>query len=109
MSELRRLEALAQTRKQRELTADEKKEAAQLFKKAILEDGVPQSDPNVMPQAEKEKLRRQVQQQPDSPGKTRILRMWELVDKRNQRVLTEEEKTELLHLLVPEGLQEFLD
>jgi uncharacterized protein YnzC (UPF0291/DUF896 family) len=106
-----KLRALAETQKQRELTADEKKEAARLFNKVILEDDVAPSDANAgeLLQAEKEKLRQQVQQQPDSPGKTRILRLWELVDKRNQRVLTAEEKTELLHLLIPEGLQEYLD
>lgn len=99
---------LIETRKQRELTVDEKKEAARLFKdavsEAILNQDAPQSTKGItmMPQAEKERLRRQFEQHmPDSPEKTKFLRKWELADARNQRVLTAEEKAELLQLLMP--------
>jgi pyruvate/2-oxoglutarate dehydrogenase complex dihydrolipoamide acyltransferase (E2) component len=106
-SELRsRMLELIETRKQRELTLEEKKEATRLFKKAVLE---PDTQPlkthtgeNEFTRAEKTVMRRRYEQHvPDSPSKTRMLRMWELADINTyERKLTAEERAELLKLIM---------
>jgi hypothetical protein len=103
-SELSRLLEFGNIRKQRELTPEEKKEAYRLFKKAVLE---PDTRPlkthtgeNELPRAQQQAMRRQLEQHmPDSPSKTRMLRMWDLADTNTyERKLTTEERAEMLKL-----------
>lgn len=87
---------MIETRKQRELTLEEKKEAIQLFKTSVLEDSAHQpwntDEWEKIPLATKELVRRHFMLQPDSPSKAKLLRLVELVDTRSLRVFTAEEK-----------------
>jgi len=104
-SEIERLLELGEVRKQRDLTPEEKKELRlfnRRFKKALLEepDTQPLTGENEISRAERQAIRRQYEQQvPDSPAKTRELRMWDLANiSAYERKLTAEERAEVLEL-----------
>ena len=105
-SELRSkmLELIEACKQRSELTPEEKTEAIQLFKTSVLEDGAHQpwntDEWEKIPLATKELVRRHFTQQPDSPFKARMLRLWELVDTRSLRAFTAEEKAELFKLII---------
>jgi hypothetical protein len=114
-SEVARLLELGEIRKKRELTLEEKKEGLQLFKKTVLQ---PDTQPlkskthtaeNEIPWAEKQAIRRQYEQHmPDSPAKTRMLRMWELADTNAyERKLTAEERAEMLKLTMQPLMEQY--
>jgi hypothetical protein len=117
-SELRaRLLELMEIRKQRELTPEEQKEGYRLFKKAVLE---PCTGPlkskihtgeNEIPWSEKQAIRRQCEQHvPDSPAKTRGLRMWELADINTyERKMTAEERAEMLKLVMDSMMEDMME
>jgi pyruvate/2-oxoglutarate dehydrogenase complex dihydrolipoamide acyltransferase (E2) component len=105
-SELSRLLEFGNIRKQRELTPEEIKEGFRLFKKGMLE---PDTQPlkthtgeNEFTRAQTQEMRRRYEQHmPDSPAKTRMLRLWELADTNTyERKLTAEERAEMLKLVM---------